>query len=83
LFYHETNNLKVIICQTKSTFSPLSAKAEIMTYRLSYSLLKAEVGQLQIKTESGERSDVITNRQIRDMVTLPSSGKNWVDKLQQ
>ena len=38
--------------------------------------VQADVGQLQIKTESGERSDVITNRQIRDIAL---NGRNILD----
>lgn len=36
----------------------------------------ADAGQLQIKTESGERSDLITNRQIKD---LALNGRNILD----
>lgn len=36
----------------------------------------ADAGQLQIKTESGERSDIITNRQIKD---LALNGRNILD----
>lgn len=36
----------------------------------------ADAGQLQIKTESGERSDLITNRQIKD---LAINGRNILD----
>ncbi|MEO7652914.1 MAG: carboxypeptidase regulatory-like domain-containing protein [Bryobacteraceae bacterium] len=36
----------------------------------------ADAGALQLKTESGERSDVITNRQIRD---LALNGRNILD----
>jgi hypothetical protein len=38
--------------------------------------VQADVGQLQIKTESGERSDVITNRQIREIAL---NGRNILD----
>ncbi|MBO0721527.1 MAG: carboxypeptidase regulatory-like domain-containing protein, partial [Blastocatellia bacterium] len=38
--------------------------------------VQADVGQLQIKTESGERSDLITNRQIRDIAL---NGRNILD----
>lgn len=36
----------------------------------------ADAGQLQVKTESGERSDLITNRQIKD---LAINGRNILD----
>src|SRR5262245_4302052 len=38
--------------------------------------IQADAGQLQIKTESGERSDIITNRQIRDIAI---NGRNILD----
>jgi hypothetical protein len=38
--------------------------------------VQADAGQLQIKTESGERSDVITNRQIKDIAL---NGRNILD----
>jgi hypothetical protein len=38
--------------------------------------IEADSGQLQIKTESGERSDIITNRQIRDIAI---NGRNILD----
>lgn len=38
--------------------------------------IEADAGQLQIKTESGERSDIITNRQIRDIAI---NGRNILD----
>src|SRR5499426_1751146 len=38
--------------------------------------IQADLGQLQIKTESGERSDLVTNRQIRG---LALNGRNILD----
>src|SRR2546427_3439626 len=38
--------------------------------------VQADAGQLQIKSESGERSDLITNRQIRDIAL---NGRNVLD----
>jgi hypothetical protein len=38
--------------------------------------VEAETGQLQVQTESGERSDVVTNRQLRN---VPLNGRNIVD----
>lgn len=38
--------------------------------------VQADAGQLQIKTESGERSDLITNRQIKDIAI---NGRNILD----
>jgi len=38
--------------------------------------IQADTGQLQIKSESGERSDLITNRQIRDIAI---NGRNILD----
>ncbi len=38
--------------------------------------VEAEAGQLQIQTESGERSNVVTNRQLRDIAL---NGRNVVD----
>jgi hypothetical protein len=38
--------------------------------------IQADAGQLQIKTESGERSDLITNRQVRN---LALNGRNILD----
>src|SRR5262249_9084774 len=38
--------------------------------------VEADVGRLQIQTESGERSDLVTNRQLRD---IPLNGRNIVD----
>lgn len=38
--------------------------------------VEAEAGQLQIQTESGERSNVITNRQLRDIAL---NGRNVID----
>lgn len=38
--------------------------------------VEAEAGQLQVQTESGERSDVVTNRQLRN---VPLNGRNVVD----
>src|SRR5207253_914532 len=38
--------------------------------------VSADAGQLQLKTESGERSEVITNRQVRD---LTMNGRNTLD----
>src|SRR5882724_5506637 len=38
--------------------------------------VQAEAGQLQIQTESGERSSVVTNRQLRDIAL---NGRNVVD----
>jgi hypothetical protein len=38
--------------------------------------VQAELGQLEIQTESGERSNVVTNRQLRDIAL---NGRNIVD----
>ena len=38
--------------------------------------VQAEAGQLQIQSESGERSNLVTNRQLRD---LALNGRNVVD----
>ena len=38
--------------------------------------VQADAGQLQIQTESGERSNVITNRQLRN---IPLNGRNVID----
>jgi hypothetical protein len=38
--------------------------------------VQAEAGRLQIQTDSGERSDVLTNRQLRN---VPLNGRNIVD----
>jgi hypothetical protein len=38
--------------------------------------IQADAGQLQIKTESGERSDLVTNRQVRN---LALNGRNILD----
>lgn len=38
--------------------------------------VEAEAGQLEIQTESGERSNVVTNRQLRN---IPLNGRNVVD----
>ncbi len=38
--------------------------------------IQADAGQLQIKTESGERSDLVTNRQIKN---LALNGRNILD----
>ena len=38
--------------------------------------VQAEAGQLQIQNESGERSNVVTNRQLRN---IPLNGRNVVD----
>jgi hypothetical protein len=38
--------------------------------------VQADAGQLQIKTESGERSDLITNKQIKDIAL---NGRNILD----
>jgi hypothetical protein len=38
--------------------------------------VEAEAGQLQLQSESGERSNVLTNRQIRDIAL---NGRNIVD----
>jgi hypothetical protein len=38
--------------------------------------VQADTGQLQIKSESGERSDLVTNRQIKD---LALNGRNILD----
>jgi len=38
--------------------------------------IQADAGQLQIKSESGERSDLVTNRQIKD---LALNGRNVID----
>lgn len=38
--------------------------------------IQADAGQLQIKTESGERSDLITNKQIKDIAL---NGRNILD----
>jgi Carboxypeptidase regulatory-like domain/TonB-dependent Receptor Plug Domain len=38
--------------------------------------VQADTGQLQLKSESGERSDLITNRQIRDIAI---NGRNILD----
>jgi len=41
-------------------------------------VVEADPGQLQIQTESGERSDIVTNRQLRDIAL---NGRNAVDFL--
>ncbi len=38
--------------------------------------VEAEAGQIQIQSESGERSDVVTNRELRN---IPLNGRNIVD----
>ncbi len=38
--------------------------------------VEADAGRLQIQTESGERSDIVTNRQLRDIAL---NGRNIVD----
>ena len=38
--------------------------------------VEAEAGRLQIQTESAERSDLVTNKQLRDMAL---NGRNIVD----
>jgi Carboxypeptidase regulatory-like domain/TonB-dependent Receptor Plug Domain len=38
--------------------------------------VQAEAGQLEIQTDSGERSNVVTNRQLRN---IPLNGRNVVD----
>jgi hypothetical protein len=38
--------------------------------------VEADAGRLQIQTESGERSDIVTNRQLRDVAL---NGRNIVD----
>ncbi len=61
---------------------PVATKVNIGTITLEVGSLnetvtvEAEAGQLEVQTESGERSNVVTNRQLRN---IPLNGRNVVD----